>query len=438
MELPSLDGLFVLDLSRVLAGPWCTQILADLGATVVKVERPGAGDDTRHWGPPFVEGVGADSRGDAAYYLGANRGKFSIEIDMGSVAGRELLRDLASRADVLVENFKTGSLARYGLDYETLANANRGLVYCSITGFGQTGADRERAGYDLIVQAMSGLMSITGRPDGEPGSGPLKVGVAVSDLFAGLYATIGILASLRERERSGRGQHVDVALLGAQVATLANQAMNFLVGGLIPPRLGNAHPNIVPYQAFRTEDGEMVVAVGNDSQFGSFCNVLGLSELPVDARFAGNADRVANRDLLVGLIEERLRESTTSDWVERLDAAGIPCGPIRTLDQVFEPVRDGARPHVHSVERANGLSIPTLESPIKLSRTPVTYAKAPPTLGEDTEIVLREFVGLDPVEIEALADRGAFGPGRSRGYEGTQDGSPDDAEALAAEQETRS
>ena len=408
-----LEGVLVLDLSRVLAGPWCTQTLADLGATVVKIERPGVGDDTRQWGPPFLSTANGTSRGEAAYYLAANRGKYSVEVDISRPEGQALVSRIASKADVLVENFKTGDLVRYGLDYSSLRQKNPRLIYASITGFGQTGPDRSRAGYDLIIQAMSGLMSITGRPDGEEGDGPVKVGVAVSDLFSGLYATIGILGALRERDRSGLGQHVDVALMDSQVATLANQAMNYLVGGVVPPRLGNAHPNIVPYQAFETSDGEMVVAVGNDSQFRAFCKELGLDSLPDESRFSTNAMRVANRNELVELIAGCLRSAPTDSWVAKLDSVNVPCGPIRSLDRVFDPDRPGVDRLTVGIERDDGTVVPGLANPIRFSRTPVQYAKSPPQLGEDTRRVLREIVGLGDGEIETLASAGIVSARRS-------------------------
>ena len=396
-----LSGVLVVDMSRVLAGPWCTQILADLGATVVKVERPRLGDDTRHWGPPFHTDSDG-SRGDAAYFLAANRGKRSIEIDVSKREGSELVRKLALRADVFVENFKTGDLARFQLDYKSLAALNERLVYASITGFGQTGPDRSRPGYDLIIQAMSGLMSITGRRDDEPGSGPLKVGVAVSDLFAGLYTTIGVLAALRERESSGRGQHVDISLYDSQVAVLANQAMNYLVGGEPPGRLGNAHPNIVPYESFPTLDGEMVIASGNDSQFRALCGALDMEEAANDAQYSTNADRVRNRVKLVERISARTRIRPTRHWIEALDRAGVPCGPIRTLDQVFDAGASGSEAPTRELGREIGDSVPTLPNPIRLSRTKLDDVKAPPRLGEDTMVVLEDLLGLGREASERL------------------------------------
>ncbi len=389
----------------MLAGPWCTQILADLGATVVKIERPKVGDDTRHWGPPFEE-ASDGSRGDAAYYLSANRGKRSVEIDLSKPEGSSLVRELAGRADVFVENFKTGDLARFDLDYPSLRGVNPRLVYASITGFGQTGPDRARPGYDLIIQAMSGLMSITGRPDVEPGSGPVKVGVAVSDLFSGLYATIGILAALRERESSGEGQHVDISLHESQVAVLANQAMNYLVGDRVPGRLGNAHPNIVPYESFPTADGEMVIASGNDSQFRMLCGALGLERLSSDDAYRTNADRVKNRKRLIEAISTRTRQQPTSHWVEALDRAGVPCGPIRTLDQVFHRDARGVDGLYRELRRESGETVPSLVNPIRLSRTELADAKPPPRLGEDTTFVLQELLSLGRDEIERLLSEG--------------------------------
>src|SRR5690242_12973367 len=331
-----LDGVRVLDLTRVLAGPWATQNLADFGAEVIKVERPGFGDDTRKWGPPFLKDRAGEDTADAAYYLACNRGKKSITLDLAHPRGREIAKALAAKSDVLVENFKVGDLARHGLDYASLAKANPRLVYCSITGFGQDGPYRDRPGYDFMIQGLGGLMSVTGERDDLPGGGPQKVGVAVSDLFTGMYATSAILASLLERARTGRGQRIDMALLDVQVAMLANLSSSFFVSGEAPRRMGNAHQNIVPYHVFRAADEFLIVAVGNDTQFAAFCAVLDRPEWPRDARFESNAQRVRHRELLVGLIEERLRERPAREWLAALEAAGVPCGPINDLSQVFE------------------------------------------------------------------------------------------------------
>ena len=354
-----LDGLRVLDLSRVLAGPWATQLLADLGADVTKVERPDGGDDTRAWGPPFA----AD--GTSAYFLSANRGKRSVTLDLADPAGQRAVRELAAAADVLVENFKVDGLARYGLDYPTLSAENPRLIYCSITGFGQTGPDRHRPGYDFMIQGMGGLMSLTGEPDGEP----QKVGVAITDLMTGMYAVSAILAATLERERSGLGQHIDLALFDVQLATLANQAMNYLVGGVAPTRMGNAHPNIVPYQSFGTADGFVIVTVGNDGQFARYVAALGVPELAADARFATNADRVRNRATLVPLLAERMRGRTTAKWVALLDASGVPCGPVNTVAEAFAEPQAVARGMV--TEHADGVDgvFRAVRFPVRFSRT---------------------------------------------------------------------
>lgn len=402
----SLADLVVLDLSRVLAGPWATQVLGDLGATIIKVERPGAGDDTRAWGPPFLrdELTGTDT--DAAYFLCANRNKHSITVDFTRPEGREIVQRLAARADVLVENFKVGGLAAHGLDYASLKAINPKLVYCSITGFGQTGPYAARPGYDFLVQAMGGLMSVTGRADGEPGAGPQKAGVALTDILTGLYASIGILAALRDRDRTGEGQHLDIALLDVQVACLANQAMNYLVSGKPPARLGNAHPNIVPYQDFPTRDGFMIIAVGNDAQFAKLCAELELAELAQDPRYARNQDRVANRGALIEALCRATRTQTTAHWVERLEAVGVPVGPINALDAVFADAQVEARELKISLPHPAAGQAPGVASPLRLSRTPVSYRRAPPVLGAHTREILQELLGLSGEELDALAARG--------------------------------
>ncbi|MGF7176485.1 CaiB/BaiF CoA transferase family protein [Azospirillum doebereinerae] len=394
-----LSHIKVLELSRVLAGPWAAQTLADLGADVIKVERPGAGDDTRAWGPPWA--------GDqSAYFLSANRGKRSITIDFERPEGQELVRKLAAQADVVIENFKVGGLVKYGLDYDSLKAINPKLVYCSITGFGQTGPYRNRAGYDFMIQGMGGLMSVTGQPDGEPGAGPVKVGVAVTDIFTGLYAAIGVMGALAHRERTGQGQWVDLALLDVQVAVLANQAMNCLVGGTAPQRLGNAHPNIVPYQAFPTRDGYIILAVGNDGQFAKFAQVAGRPELAKDERYATNPARVAHRKELVALLEELLLARDSADWLGALEAVGVPCGPINDLSAVF------ADPHVQARNIRQDLphpvlgTVPTVASPIHYSETPLVHDTAPPTLGQHTDAVLAEALGLSAADIAELRGKG--------------------------------
>lgn len=389
--LPSagaLEGIRVLDLSRVLAGPWATQILADLGAEVVKVEHPEGGDDTRGWGPPFVERE--DGSRDAAYYFVANRNKRSLALDISCPEGQEAVRRLAARSQVLVENFKLGGLAKYGLDYESLRQVNPALVYCSVTGFGQTGPDAKRPGYDYLIQGRSGLMSITGQPDGHPGAEPMKVGVATSDLSAGLYATIGILAALRHAERTGEGQHLDISLLDCQVSLLANQAQNYLVSGKAPVRLGNAHPNVAPYQVFESADGYLILAVGNDRQFAAFCREAGVPALSEDPRFARNADRVANREALAAIIQPLMHQRSSDEWFGALETASVPCGPINSIDQVFEDPQVLARDMRLDMPLPTGEAIPQVASPLRLSATPPRYSTAPPALGAHTEEVLAE------------------------------------------------
>ncbi len=380
----ALSHLRVLDLSRVLAGPWASQLLGDLGAEVIKVERPGAGDDTRGWGPPYLAGADGEPTRESAYYLCTNRNKRSVCIDLKDPAGQASLRQLAQDSDVLIENFKVGGAAAYGLDYDTLAALNPRLVYCSITGFGQTGPLRERPGYDFLVQAMGGLMSVTGQADGAEGAGPQKVGVALTDIMTGLYATVGILAALAERDRSGLGQQVDLALLDVTAATLANQASNYLVGGMNPTRLGNAHPNIVPYQSFVAADGHLIVAVGNDAQFRRYVEVLGLPALADDPRFASNRARVQHRDALVPLLQARMLEKGKAEWLQLLAAAGVPAGPINTVAEVFAEPQVQAREMQVTVPHPLNPDLQLVGNPIKLSRTPVQYRSAPPTLGQHT------------------------------------------------------
>ncbi|GAA4321045.1 CaiB/BaiF CoA-transferase family protein [Pigmentiphaga soli] len=381
----------MLDLSRVLAGPWAGQLLGDLGADVVKVEHPGRGDDTRAWGPPWLRDPQGEPTAEAAYYLAANRNKRSVAIDLATPEGRAQARRLAARADVLLENFKVGGLKQYGLDYESLRQVNPRLIHCSITGFGQDGPYASRPGYDFLIQGMGGLMSLTGRPDGEPGGGPLKVGVALTDVMTGLYATVAVLAALAHRQATGRGQHIDLALLDVQVATLANQASSYLVGGAVPGRMGNAHPSIVPYQDFPTADGYMIIAVGNDGQFGRLCQVLGHPEWAADPRFLTNPQRVAHRDALVALIAGVTASRATADWVAALEAATVPCGPINTLDRVFADPQVQARGMRVEVPHPLGVTVPLTANPIRLSDSPVAYRRPPPMLGEHTDEVLRDW-----------------------------------------------
>jgi glutaryl-CoA transferase len=413
----ALEGVRVLDLSRVLAGPWCTQTLADLGADVIKVERPArdgepGGDDTRGWGPPFLRDPSGVETSDAAYYVGTNRNKRSITIDIASDAGSELVRTLANRVDVVVENFKVGDLARRGLDAATLRGRNPRLVYCSITGFGQTGPYRERAGYDYAVQGMGGLMSVTGPSraeiaDDASGGGPQKVGVAVADLFTGMYAVTAILAALRHRDRTGEGQAIDMALLDTQVAMLANLGAGYLASGVAPQRAGNAHQSIVPYQVFEVADGHLILAVGNDGQFARFCGVAGCAELASDPRFARNAGRVRHRAVLVPLLAARLKLRPRAAWLADLEAAKVPCGPINDLAEVFADPQVRHRQMTVEMPHPAAGSVRLVASPMKLDATPVRYRRAPPLLGADTEAVLGEF-GFDAAAIARLRTLGAI------------------------------
>ena len=402
----ALSGLRVLDLSRVLAGPWASQTLADMGAEVIKIERPGAGDDTRGWGPPYAKDAAGNDTSEAAYYLSANRGKKSLTIDMTKPEGQEILHKLAAECDVVIENFKVGGLAKYRLDYASLSAINPRIVYCSITGFGQDGPYKDRPGYDFMIQAMGGLMSITGAPDQEPGGQPMKVGVAVADIFTGLYATIGILAALRHRDATGEGQHIDLALLDVQTAILANQAMNFLTTGKAPTRLGNAHPNIVPYEAFPTADGYIILAVGNDSQFRSFCNVAGIGHLPDDTRYATNRSRVANRETLVPQIRQAMVMKSTDDWIAILETANVPCGPINTLDRVFDNPQVKHRDTVRYLDHPTAGKVPTVANPIKFSKTPIAGETAPPMLGQHSDDILRQVADLSDDQIARLREAG--------------------------------
>lgn len=402
----ALSHVRVLDLSRVLAGPWAGQILADLGADVIKVERPLKGDDTRAWGPPFLKDAEGGDTSEAAYYLSANRNKQSVTIDFTRPEGQQLVRELAAQSDIVIENFKVGGLAAYGLDYAALKAINPRLIYCSITGFGQTGPYAARAGYDFMIQGLGGLMSLTGRANAEEGAGPVKVGVALTDILTGLYATVAVLAALAHRDLHGVGQHVDMALLDVQVACLANQAMNYLTTGAAPRRLGNAHPNIVPYQDFPTADGDFILTVGNDNQFRRFAAVAGQPQWADDPRFATNAARVANRALLIPLIRQATVFKTTAEWVEVLEQAGVPCGPINDLAQVFADPQVLARELAISLPHALAGSVPQVASPLRLSETPVEYRRAPPLLGEHTEEVLARMLGMSTAQVAQLRAAG--------------------------------
>ncbi|MBF1238954.1 MAG: CoA transferase, partial [Lautropia mirabilis] len=394
----ALSHIRVLDLSRILAGPWAGQILADLGADVIKVERPGPGDDTRGWGPPWIKDDQGQDTSVAAYYLCANRNKRSITVDITQPEGQDIVRRLAAQSDVVLENFKLGGLKQYGLDYDSLKAVNPRLVYCSITGFGQDGPYAPRAGYDFLIQGLGGLMSITGRPDGEPGAGPMKVGVALTDILTGLYATNAVLAALAWREQSGEGQYIDMALLDVQVACLANQAMNYLATGSNPRRMGNAHPSIVPYQDFTTADGHMILAIGNDGQFARFCEVAGRPELAADARFATNRARVENRAELIPLLNEITATRTTAEWIAQLEARAVPCGPINGLAEVFADPQVQARGLAVKMPHPEAGEVPLVASPIRLSKTPVEYRRAPPLVGEHTDEILAD-LGVDTAGI---------------------------------------
>jgi len=399
-----LEGCRVLDLSRVLAGPWCGQNLADLGAEVIKVERPGVGDDTRNWGPPFAKNAAGEPTRESAYFLSTNRGKRSITLDIAVPEGQAIARELAAKCDILLENYKVGGLAKYGLDYATLSKVCPRLIYCSITGFGQTGPYRERPGYDFLMQGMGGLMSITGEPDDVPGGGPLKAGIAVTDLMTGQYATIAVLAALQARHSTGRGQHIDLALFDVQVAYLSNQAMHYLVSGEVPPRIGNGHPSIVPYQTFRAKDGSIIVATGNDGQYRKLCVALGLSGLAEDPRFLANADRVRNRTLLASLLGEAIVCRPMDHWIAVLEAAGVPCGPINTLDRVFADPQARARGLSFDLPHPSAGTVPTIASPMRFSETPVEH-KRPPLLGEHTAQVLGELAGISDQQLQTLRAR---------------------------------
>jgi len=415
----ALHGIRVLDLSRVLAGPWCTQTLADLGADVIKVERPGSGDDTRGWGPPFLaDGNGRDTA-EAAYYLGANRNKRSLTCDIAQPEGQQLIKELVTHCHVFVENFKVGDMARYGLDFASLQALNPALVYCSITGYGQTGPYSERAGYDYAIQGLGGLMSVTGERDDLPGGGPQKVGVAVADLFTGMYATVAVLAALRHAEHTGQGQHIDMALLDTQVAMLANLGANYLVrgqaDGKVPGRVGNAHANIVPYQVFEVAPDaagtpqHVILAVGNDGQFAKFCAVAGHPEWATDPRFATNAQRVRHRADLVPLLETVLKTRAKTDWLTALDAAKVPCGPINNLAEVFADPQVQARGMVQAWEHPHNPALRLVASPMRLSATPTAAQRPPPLLGQHTQEVLFDVLGLGAEAVNALAQAGVVG-----------------------------
>jgi crotonobetainyl-CoA:carnitine CoA-transferase CaiB-like acyl-CoA transferase len=403
-RMGALSHIRVLDLTRVLAGPWCAQTLADLGADVIKIERPETGDDTRHWGPPYLKTPDGEDTREAAYYLAANRNKRSVTVDIATPEGQQIVRALAAQSDVVLENYKVGQLKKYGLDYESLKAVKADLVYCSVTGFGQTGPYAQRAGYDFIIQGIGGFMSITGERDGVPGGGPQKAGVAISDLMTGMYATVGVLAALSHRDRTGEGQYIDMALLDVQVAMLANMNTNFLASGKPPVRWGNAHPNIVPYQTFQTSDGWIIVAVGNDGQFRKFVEAGGRGDLADDPRFAANPSRVRNRDVLVPLLADMVGLKGKHEWLAALEAAGVPCGPINDLGEVFDDPQVIARRMRIDLPHPTGGDVKLVASPIKMSLTPVEARVHPPMLGEHTACVLAELLGFDDERIAALRE----------------------------------
>jgi len=404
MTAGPLAGIRVLDLSRILAGPWASQMLADLGAEVIKIEHPVSGDDTRGWGPPFMPGRDGRPGSESAYFHATNRGKQSVCIDMSLLDGQALIRELASRSDVLIENFKVGGLKKYGLDYASLETVNPALVYCSITGFGQQGPYAGRAGYDFMIQAMGGMMSVTGEADGQP----MKIGVALADVLTGLYAANAIQAALIHQRATGEGQYIDMALLDVQVAALANQAMNYLASGESPHRLGNAHPNIVPYQAFSTSDGYIILAVGNDAQFARFCTLAGRPELAADERYRSNRARVEHRDQLVPQVAEIMRARTCEEWLDALNGEGIPCGPINDIEQVFDDPQVRFRGLRLELDHPTAGKVASVANPIRLSRTPVEYRSAPPLLGQHTVEVLERVLELDATRIEKLRGGGVI------------------------------
>lgn len=402
----ALSHIRVLDLSRVLAGPWCAQNLADLGAQVIKVERPGAGDDTRHWGPPFAKDPNGQDTTESAYYISINRNKKSITLDISTPEGQAIVRDLVKTSDVVIENYKVGQLAKYGLDYLSLCAIKPNLIYCSITGFGQSGPYQQRPGYDFILQGMGGFMSITGEADHLPGGGPQKAGVAIVDLFTGMYASSAILAAVIHRDRSGEGQYIDMALLDTQVAMLANISSNYLCSGVSPHRWGNAHPNVVPYQTFQTSDSWIIVAVGNDSQFRNFVKAGNREVLADDPRFATNPARIEHRAALIPLLVEMVKEKTKAQWITLLEAAGVPCGPINNLQEVFENEQVIARGIEMHVPHPTAGTMKLVASPMRLSKTPVEIRMPPPLLGQHTDEVLRNELGMSASQINELHQRG--------------------------------
>ena len=400
-----LSHLRVLDLTRVLAGPWATQLLADMGAEVIKIERPGRGDDTRGWGPPFLKDADGRDTAESSYFLCANRAKKSVTVDIATAEGQDLIRQIATKSDVLIENYKVGTLARYGLAYRDLSVLNPRLIYCSLTGFGQTGPYAPLPGYDFVFQGMGGLMSITGLPDQLPGGGPIKCGIAITDILAGMYAGTAVLAALEHRHISGRGQHIDLALFDCVVGLNSYQALNYFLSGKTPPRMGNAHTNMVPYQAFACSEGHVIVAVGNDSQFASFCRVIERPELAADARFTKAAGRVRHRDELIPVVERIMRGRPMSDWITRMEAANVPCGPIHDIRQVFEDPQVAERGMKLSLDHPLGVAAPGLANPIRFSDTPIRYRHPPPMLGQHTDETLSGLLGLSDETVAQLRSK---------------------------------
>ncbi len=404
----ALSHIRVLDLSRILAGPWCTQNLADMGAEVIKIERPGVGDDTRRWGPPWLKDANGNDSGDSTYFAAANRGKKSMTVDIAGPEGQALIRQLVAKSDVLIENYKVGDLARYGLGYEQLREINPGLVYCSITGYGQSGPSAHKPGYDFVFQGLGGLMSITGERDDAPGGGPQKVGIAIADVLTGMYATIAILSALNSRSVTSVGQYIDMALLDCVVALGGNQVTGYFASGKVPHRYGNAHASLVPYQTFASSDGEVIVAVGNDAQWQRYCEAIGRDDLAADPRYVTVTGRILGREALVDELARTMRTQTTACWIERLEAVGVPCGPVNDYRQTFEDPQVRHRGLRVDVSRADGAMAGTIASPLRLAATPPVYDRAPPVLGQDTEAVLREVLGKDDSEIAAMRARGAI------------------------------
>lgn len=403
-----LAGVRVLDLTRILAGPWATQNLADLGAEVIKIENPDGGDDTRRMGPPFVRNALTGEDTDAAYFLAVNRGKESVAINIATPEGQKLVRNLAMKCDVLIENYKFGGLAKYGLDYESLRSELPNLIYCSITGFGQTGPYRKRAGYDYLIQGMGGLMSVTGEPDGMPGSGPQRAGVALADILSGMYASVAILAALRHRDAGGGGQQIDIGMLDVQVATLANQAMNYLTTGCAPKRMGKGHLNIVPYGVYPASDGHLILAVGNDTQFRKMAQAMDRQDIGDDPRFATIALRVANRGVLVPMLEAITLTRTIDAWVSAMESVDVPCGPINTIDRVFaDPQVQARRMRLELPHQTSG-SVPSVANPIHFSATPIRYAEGPPALGQHTRTVLQRVLGVDDETLRQWVAQGTI------------------------------